>query len=199
MKPFNFLLVTVFVVLFQCISCSSIAQENETATYSRFEPSSNSLFKISYEYPVDWKWDIDNDPVTWEGMKAIYLPSPTAVNESNKSFGEIYIQVKKEDNSNIASHANNISIEQTLIAAELNSMPGTIAKNMILVDWHKAYYITYTKKPSTPQENGHFSVQLFWSEDNLHYYIVAFMSEDQRNGFFGQAVDHLIKTIKFLK
>jgi len=176
--------------------------------YSQYIPGPESLYKITFTYPSNWKWDENlhypdfrtaNILVTDPDSQDVYKGSVDILVITDNSTSALGKYPERNAKLQMETDISNFFITKKIVRSEI------LSDQIIDVDGHYARQITTRSDPRPPTGEAPAQTEAMVREtiyilDQDRYYVVFFViPESQRKDDFGQGFDALIKSIKFIQ
>jgi hypothetical protein len=177
-------------------------------SYSQYIPEPESLYKITFAYPSDWKWEENlHHPdfrsadihVTDPDSQEIYRGSVTIfVVMSNSAYA---LGNYPETNARLQ-----MEVEISNFLATKKTIRSEILSDQIIdVDGHYTRQIISRSDPRPPtgeapaQSEGMVRESIYILDQDRYYVVYFSIPESQRKSDFGESYDALVKSMKFIR
>ena len=160
-------------------------------TLKEFQPKKDSLFKLTFSYPSNWKWEQSPNTTNTYDAIDVFEPYPAGegITETSRSASiSVWLDSKHQDI--IDSHLAGIEVADRL---ELRD------DRELQIDGHPARWLTIINTwESTDPGITYIHEFIYLLMEDGYYTITLYIPESEVDGRFYQEFKAMVESIKFL-
>lgn len=162
-------------------------------SFTEFQPTEESPFRIIFFYPQNWKWEMTPD--TGKSYGTMYALNPYPVKDLKETGRIIGIHVNLRPQTKMQE-----DIELDLKTIVNSSLFVLLDDRIIQIDGRDARWITHKRKPIISHgETQPYIAETIYLMDNDRYYVISLsILEEEMNGQFHTEFKTMVESIRFL-